>query len=98
MRSIDLGLKTALIVTPVNVLHNWRQEFLKWRPSEVKPLRVFMLEDVSRYNETFVYCYFCICLFYFILKNNGFLDKSQKLHILPSCGKEVQKLGETKTN
>ncbi|KAK9919402.1 hypothetical protein M0R45_027996 [Rubus argutus] len=48
MRSIDLGLKTALIVTPVNVLHNWRQEFLKWRPSEVKPLRVFMLEDVSR--------------------------------------------------
>nr|XP_011466019.1 PREDICTED: protein CHROMATIN REMODELING 20 [Fragaria vesca subsp. vesca]XP_011466020.1 PREDICTED: protein CHROMATIN REMODELING 20 [Fragaria vesca subsp. vesca] len=48
MRSIDLGLKTALIVTPVNVLHNWRQEFLKWKPSEVKPLRVFMLEDVSR--------------------------------------------------
>ncbi|KAM5561744.1 protein CHROMATIN REMODELING 20 [Rosa sericea] len=48
MRSIDLGLKTALIVTPVNVLHNWRQEFLKWRPSEVKPLRIFMLEDVSR--------------------------------------------------
>ncbi|BBH06757.1 P-loop containing nucleoside triphosphate hydrolases superfamily protein [Prunus dulcis] len=33
MRSIDLGLKTALIVTPVNVLHNWRQEFMKWRPS-----------------------------------------------------------------
>ncbi|CAM8950311.1 unnamed protein product [Rhodiola kirilowii] len=48
MRSIDLGLKTALIVTPVNVIHNWRQEFLKWRPSEVKPLRVYMLEDVSR--------------------------------------------------
>uniref|UniRef100_A0A2P2MV96 Uncharacterized protein MANES_09G147000 n=1 Tax=Rhizophora mucronata TaxID=61149 RepID=A0A2P2MV96_RHIMU len=48
MRSVDLGLKTALIVTPVNVLHNWRQEFLKWRPSELKPLRVFMLEDVSR--------------------------------------------------
>ncbi|ONI05013.1 hypothetical protein PRUPE_6G351600 [Prunus persica] len=48
MRSIDLGLKTALIVTPVNVLHNWRQEFMKWRPSELKPLRVFMLEDVSR--------------------------------------------------
>ncbi|XVF42366.1 hypothetical protein PTKIN_Ptkin01aG0356300 [Pterospermum kingtungense] len=48
MRSVDLGLKTALIVTPVNVLHNWRQEFIKWRPSEVKPLRVYMLEDVPR--------------------------------------------------
>ncbi|KAL8104242.1 protein CHROMATIN REMODELING 20 isoform X2 [Apium graveolens] len=48
MRSVDLGLKTALIVTPVNVLHNWRHEFVKWRPSELKPLRVFMLEDVTR--------------------------------------------------
>ncbi|KAF8401988.1 hypothetical protein HHK36_012939 [Tetracentron sinense] len=48
MRSVDLGLKSALIVTPVNVLHNWRQEFVKWRPVELKPLRVFMLEDVSR--------------------------------------------------
>ncbi|PPD67158.1 hypothetical protein GOBAR_DD35963 [Gossypium barbadense] len=48
MRSVDLGLKTALIVTPVNVLHNWRQEFMKWRPSELKPLRVYMLEDVPR--------------------------------------------------
>ncbi|KAL2325330.1 hypothetical protein Fmac_024388 [Flemingia macrophylla] len=48
MRCVDLGLRTALIVTPVNVLHNWRHEFLKWRPSELKPLRVFMLEDVSR--------------------------------------------------
>ncbi|KAK6915312.1 SNF2, N-terminal [Dillenia turbinata] len=48
MRSIDLGLRTALIVAPVNVLHNWRQEFIKWRPVEYKPLRVFMLEDVSR--------------------------------------------------
>ncbi|KAH0994573.1 hypothetical protein GBA52_018437 [Prunus armeniaca] len=51
MRSIDLGLKTALIVTPVNVLHNWRQEFMKWRPSELKPLRVFMLEDVSSFQN-----------------------------------------------
>lgn len=50
LRSIDLGLRTALIVTPVNVLHNWRKEFMKWRPSELKPLRVFMLEDVSRFN------------------------------------------------
>ncbi|XP_075084298.1 protein CHROMATIN REMODELING 20 isoform X1 [Nicotiana tabacum] len=48
MRSVDLGLRTALIVTPVSVLHNWRQEFIKWRPSELKPLRVFMLEDVPR--------------------------------------------------
>ncbi|KAF3452373.1 hypothetical protein FNV43_RR02806 [Rhamnella rubrinervis] len=48
MRSVDLGLRTALIVMPVNVLHNWRREFMKWRPSELKPLRVFMLEDVSR--------------------------------------------------
>ncbi|XP_062144100.1 protein CHROMATIN REMODELING 20 isoform X4 [Alnus glutinosa] len=48
LRSIDLGLRTALIVTPVNVLHNWRKEFMKWRPSELKPLRIFMLEDVSR--------------------------------------------------
>ncbi|KAK8633968.1 hypothetical protein V6N13_014797 [Hibiscus sabdariffa] len=48
MRSVDLGLKTALIVTPVNVLHNWRQEFMKWRPAELKPIRVFMLEDVPR--------------------------------------------------
>ncbi|EXB93143.1 Transcriptional regulator ATRX-like protein [Morus notabilis] len=48
MRCVDLGLRTVLIVVPVNVLHNWRKEFLKWKPSEVKPLRVFMLEDVSR--------------------------------------------------
>ncbi|CAK7341191.1 unnamed protein product [Dovyalis caffra] len=48
MRGVDLGLRTVLIVTPVNVLHNWRKEFMKWTPSEVKPLRVFMLEDVSR--------------------------------------------------
>lgn len=53
MRSTDLGLRTALIVTPVNVLHNWRHEFLKWKPSEVKQLRVFMLEDVSRFAYYF---------------------------------------------
>ncbi|KAK9082988.1 hypothetical protein Scep_029459 [Stephania cephalantha] len=47
MRSVDLGLKCALIVTPVNVLHNWRKEFMKWRPIEMKQLRVFMLEDAS---------------------------------------------------
>ncbi|KAK2968272.1 hypothetical protein RJ640_016204 [Escallonia rubra] len=48
MRRVDLGLKCALIVTPVNVLHNWRHEFDKWKPTELKPLRVSMLEDVSR--------------------------------------------------
>lgn len=48
MRSVNLGLRTALIVTPVNVLHNWKQEFLKWQPSDLKPLRVWMLEDVTR--------------------------------------------------
>lgn len=50
MQAVDLGLKTALIVTPVNVLHNWRQEFAKWRPFDLDPLPVFMLEDVSREN------------------------------------------------
>ncbi|KAK2402774.1 P-loop containing nucleoside triphosphate hydrolase superfamily protein [Trifolium repens] len=48
MRTVDLGLRTALIVTPVNVLHNWRTEFIKWAPSELKQLKVYMLEDVSR--------------------------------------------------
>ncbi|WOL15570.1 protein CHROMATIN REMODELING 20 isoform X1 [Canna indica] len=48
MRKVDLGLRTTLVVTPVNVLHNWRHEFAKWRPMELKPLRVYMLEDVSR--------------------------------------------------
>ncbi|KAL5224296.1 hypothetical protein ABZP36_010935 [Zizania latifolia] len=50
MRCAQMGLHTALIVTPVNVLHNWRKEFIKWRPTELKPLRVYMLEDVSRVN------------------------------------------------
>ncbi|KAL8517913.1 hypothetical protein ACS0TY_009283 [Phlomoides rotata] len=48
MRSVDLGLKTALVVTPVSVQHNWRYEFNKWRPSELQPLQIFMLEDVPR--------------------------------------------------
>ncbi|KAJ7569529.1 hypothetical protein O6H91_01G082600 [Diphasiastrum complanatum] len=46
----DLGLKTVLIVVPVNVLHNWRSEFLKWQPIEVDPISVFMLDDVGRNN------------------------------------------------
>ena len=49
MRSVDLGLKTALVVAPVNVLHNWKHEFKKWEPKEFKPLRVYMLEDKSRF-------------------------------------------------
>lgn len=48
MRCVQLGFRTALIVTPVNVLHNWRKEFTKWRPDELKTLHVFMLEDVAR--------------------------------------------------
>ncbi|CAA7390656.1 unnamed protein product [Spirodela intermedia] len=48
MRSVDIGLRTAIIVTPVNVLHNWRHEFLKWKPVELKALRVFMMDDVPR--------------------------------------------------
>lgn len=53
MRCVDLGLRTALIVMPVNVLHNWKHEFLKWRPSEVKALRIYMLEDVPRFDEVY---------------------------------------------
>nr|CAB3499476.1 unnamed protein product [Digitaria exilis] len=48
MKCTQLGLRTALIVAPVNVLHNWRKEFSKWCPAKLKPLRVFMLEDVAR--------------------------------------------------
>ncbi|CAI9090971.1 OLC1v1025877C5 [Oldenlandia corymbosa var. corymbosa] len=48
MQNADLGLRTVLIVTPVSVQHNWRNEFNKWKPLEVKPLRVFMLDDVPR--------------------------------------------------
>nr|GEV58512.1 protein chromatin remodeling 20 isoform X1 [Tanacetum cinerariifolium] len=48
MRCVDIGLKTAMIVTPVNVLHNWKHEFEKWKPTEYKHLRVFMLDDVPR--------------------------------------------------
>lgn len=53
MRSVDIGLRTAIIVTPVNVLHNWRHEFLKWKPVELKALRVFMMDDVPRFVGSF---------------------------------------------
>uniref|UniRef100_A0A0E0M8C6 ATP-dependent helicase ATRX n=1 Tax=Oryza punctata TaxID=4537 RepID=A0A0E0M8C6_ORYPU len=55
MRCIQLGLHTALIVTPVNVLHNWKKEFIKWCPAELKPLRVYMLEDVPRCRANIQY-------------------------------------------
>lgn len=48
MKCVDIGLRTAMIVTPVNVLHNWKHEFEKWKPTEFKHLRVFMLDDVPR--------------------------------------------------
>ncbi|GJM84714.1 hypothetical protein PR202_ga00411 [Eleusine coracana subsp. coracana] len=51
MRCAQLELRTALVVTPVNVLYNWRKEFTKWCPEELKPLRVYMLEDVTRVNR-----------------------------------------------
>lgn len=67
MRCVDLGLRTVLIVVPVNVLHNWRKEFLKWRPSEVKPLRVFMLEDVSRFDQVYInFLIYTTFIFFFL--------------------------------
>uniref|UniRef100_A0A452YC62 Transcriptional regulator ATRX n=1 Tax=Aegilops tauschii subsp. strangulata TaxID=200361 RepID=A0A452YC62_AEGTS len=54
MRCAQLGLRTALIVTPVNVLHNWKKEFTKWQPAELKPLRVYMLEDVPRLKRLYL--------------------------------------------
>lgn len=68
MRSVDLGLRTVLIVTPVNVLHNWRQEFLKWRPLEFKQLRVYMLEDVPRFDNHFLILY--LIIFYNVDRNH----------------------------
>ncbi|CAM6062693.1 unnamed protein product [Sphagnum tenellum] len=50
LNNVDLGLRTVLIVVPVNVLHNWRSEFNKWQPPNEKPITVYMLEDVSRDN------------------------------------------------
>lgn len=54
MRCTQLGFRTALIVTPVNVLHNWKKEFTKWHPAELKPLRVYMLEDVPRVKRLYL--------------------------------------------
>lgn len=66
-RSIDLGLKTAIIVAPVNVLHNWKHEFLKWKPLDVKALHVYMLEDVLRFNLILHSCFYTL---YFLQKVN----------------------------
>uniref|UniRef100_A0ACD5WXU6 Uncharacterized protein n=5 Tax=Avena sativa TaxID=4498 RepID=A0ACD5WXU6_AVESA len=54
MRCTQLGFHTSLIVTPVNVLHNWRKEFTKWHPAELKPLSVYMLEDVARVKRLYL--------------------------------------------
>ncbi|KAJ3682438.1 hypothetical protein LUZ60_015011 [Juncus effusus] len=54
MRTVDLGLRSVLIVTPVNVLHNWKIEFKKWQPTELKPLRVYLLEDVTRVKRLYL--------------------------------------------
>ena len=48
LKKKDLGLRTALIVTPVNVLHNWPDEFEKWKPPECKTIRVYVLDEASR--------------------------------------------------
>ncbi|KAG0626550.1 hypothetical protein M758_2G134500 [Ceratodon purpureus] len=50
LKKMDLGLKTVLVVVPVNVLHNWRSEFHKWQPGNEVPIPVYMLEDVARDN------------------------------------------------
>ncbi|KAL3686280.1 hypothetical protein R1sor_008854 [Riccia sorocarpa] len=43
-------LKTALIVVPVNVLHNWKREFDTWQESLSNPVPVYILEDIIREN------------------------------------------------
>lgn len=73
MRSVDLGLRTALIVTPVSVLHNWRHEFMKWRPSELKPLRTFMVEDVPRF------VFLSVCMIH--SNNECRISRSYDVHI-----------------
>lgn len=49
MKKKDLRLRTALIVTPVNVLLNWPDEFAKWKPVEMKKLYVYVMDERSRY-------------------------------------------------
>ncbi|CAM6088651.1 unnamed protein product [Calypogeia fissa] len=46
----NLGLNTALIVVPVNVLHNWRREFEIWQAEVTNPVAVYMLEESTREN------------------------------------------------
>ena len=76
MKCVDIGLRTAMIVTPVNVLHNWKHEFEKWKPTEFKHLRVFMLDDVPRYqfyNAAYIHTLllYCYCLIYLLLLNSS---------------------------
>lgn len=58
LKKVDLGLKTVLIVVPVNVLHNWRSEFHKWQPGNEAPVPVYMLEDVARSGFQYFIMYF----------------------------------------
>ena len=44
----ELGMKTVMIVLPVNVLFNWKEEFEKWQCMSDYKVRIFMLEDVPK--------------------------------------------------
>lgn len=48
LKTKQLGFRTALIVTPVNVLLNWPDEFEKWSPSEMKQIPVYILDEFNR--------------------------------------------------
>ncbi|KAG6555509.1 hypothetical protein Mapa_002744 [Marchantia paleacea] len=43
--------KTALIVVPVNVLHNWKREFEMWQENLRNPISVHILDDSIRENS-----------------------------------------------
>ncbi|BBN12547.1 hypothetical protein Mp_5g21000 [Marchantia polymorpha subsp. ruderalis] len=46
-----LWFKTALIVVPVNVLHNWKREFEMWQDNLHNPIPVYILDDSIRENS-----------------------------------------------
>ena len=62
LKKMDLGLKTVLIVVPVNVLHNWRSEFHKWQPGNDAPIPVYMNDDVGRLVFTLIYYLTQVCI------------------------------------
>lgn len=68
LKEMDLGLKTVLVVVPVNVLHNWRSEFHKWQPGNEVPIPVYMLEDVARFVFALFYYLIQICITLLIKK------------------------------